>query len=293
MIVDAQVKDSLWDKRVTELVRQEGLFISWRSYNRARFNTRWHRHAGIEILYCQEGEGVLALGRNVFPYSCGTLVLFNSHTPHRVRMRSSYARWNLCFLPEAIDRPTYLSPYLLELPRAGGAQYGYIVRIERERDDRRIRNLFADLYEEATEKRKGASQVIALRLTELLLLLERYWEQSATPSRPLRSGVKGPLLHEILVYVENHLSDRLSVQSLARHFHLSDSYLYRLMHAATGQSPSQYIISRRIARARHLLENTPMTISEIARAVGIASTSYFCQLFKRHVGRSPRSYRER
>jgi len=291
---DPEFKACIWDKRISDWVRREGIFSTRRTYERVRFNTPWHRHIGVEILYCDGGEGVLAVGPNVFPYSIGTLALFHSETPHRVRMRNRYFRWNLCFLPEAIGLEADLPARLLDGLRIGGnPQQAYVASVTREDDDRRIRNLFADLHQEAAERRPGFRRILALRLCELLLLFERFLEQSVAAPGGKRPLTSEPLLHEILAYVENHLSGDISVRSIARRFHLSESHLYRLMYSATGQSPSQYIISRRIERARYLLANSPLTISEVARAVGITSTSYFSQLFKRHAGCTPRSYRER
>jgi AraC family transcriptional regulator len=72
---------------------------------------------------------------------------------------------------------------------------------------------------------------------------------------------------------------------------LSEFHFSRLFKKTIGFSPSQYLIRRRIARARRLLRETTRSMIEIGLEVGYSSPSHFAQIFRREVGVTPTEYR--
>ncbi len=282
----------LWDKYISDLIQRDGIICySWN--NQVPIIIPWHRHVGVEILYCEKGDGLFTLGQHMIPYSAGSLVLFDPQIPHQVNMRNAYVRWNVCFLPDAIGLKAHLYSQLAEsLGIYDNTDYICLTQVDNV-EKQRLHSLFSDLEREISEKRKGFEQITAIRLSELFLLFQRFLAEDIALAGTTNISCKEPRLHEILAYIENNLFTELPVQSIARHFHFSISHLYRLIHATTGKSPSQYIIARRIARARHMLEGSTLPVTEIASAVGITSTSHFCSRFKESTGFTPREYRLR
>jgi transcriptional regulator GlxA family with amidase domain len=96
---------------------------------------------------------------------------------------------------------------------------------------------------------------------------------------------------EAQLWIQDHLGQALSVSGLASHLKLSVRTLNRRFKKATGFSPQAYVQSQRVANARDLLRNSNLGIGEIAWRVGLQDVSYFSQLFRRHSGMSPHSYR--
>jgi transcriptional regulator GlxA family with amidase domain len=92
-------------------------------------------------------------------------------------------------------------------------------------------------------------------------------------------------------FVERHLARPLSVQRLARMAGLSPFHFIRTFRAATGETPHQYVRSRRIARAQELLVTTPLPVTEVCEAVGFQSLGSFSATFRRLTGESPTEYR--
>lgn len=72
----------------------------------------------------------------------------------------------------------------------------------------------------------------------------------------------------------------------------SANHLLRTFKQAFGQSPHQYVTSRRLAQAQLLLQKTDQSITEVCHAVGFESLSAFSWLFRRRFGVSPQQYRE-
>lgn len=110
----------------------------------------------------------------------------------------------------------------------------------------------------------------------------------AQPKESLSPG----LLRRIVDLIEDRLGDKLLVETLANDAGLSRSHFSRAFHAATGQSPQEFIIGRRISRARELLANTDEPVGQIAAATGFSSQAHLSTAFKKRLGVSPARYRE-
>jgi AraC-like DNA-binding protein len=85
----------------------------------------------------------------------------------------------------------------------------------------------------------------------------------------------------------------LDVPALARSAHVSAAYFSRSFTAAFGETPHQYLLRRRIERAKALLRGGDLAVTEVCLAVGFSSPGSFSNAFRRFVGVSPRAYRER
>lgn len=84
-----------------------------------------------------------------------------------------------------------------------------------------------------------------------------------------------------------------SVQAALGDFRYSYDHLRRLFRAEYGVAPLKYVHGLRIGRAKQLMRDTPLDISEIALKLGFPDLPYFCQLFRRMTGKTPTAYRAR
>ena len=83
----------------------------------------------------------------------------------------------------------------------------------------------------------------------------------------------------------------ITIEALGSKVALSPYYLIRAFRRAYKQTPHQYLVGRRIARAKELLRNSDISITEICAAVGFESLGSFSTLFRKATGLSPRAYR--
>lgn len=102
-----------------------------------------------------------------------------------------------------------------------------------------------------------------------------------------------PRIRESMRHMEQHLESPLSLGALARSSNLSVSRFAHLFRQETGTTPQRFQESLRMNKARQLLENTSMRISEVAAETGYDDPLYFSNRFKRWSGHSPSAYRER
>lgn len=96
--------------------------------------------------------------------------------------------------------------------------------------------------------------------------------------------------YQLKSYIDAHLAEDLSVDTLCQVFYLSRSTLYQLSKEVFGQGISDYIRHRRIQQAAQFLHSGKWRICEVARMVGIPDANYFSRLFRREMGVSPKKY---
>jgi len=103
--------------------------------------------------------------------------------------------------------------------------------------------------------------------------------------------LEGLRLKRTLDYIEANLGNALSLDILAQVAASSPFHFARGFKAATGHSPHQYVIYRRIERAKVLLRSTRLPIADVARQVGMSNHSHFAAHFHQLVGCTPRDFR--
>ena len=94
------------------------------------------------------------------------------------------------------------------------------------------------------------------------------------------------------LWMQNHLNKAaISMRKLAELFGMSQRNFTRRFRSATNMTPLQYLQSQRLSEARELLQNSNLSISEIAYRVGYIDVSYFTKLFKQFSSITPKEYR--
>jgi AraC-like DNA-binding protein len=91
--------------------------------------------------------------------------------------------------------------------------------------------------------------------------------------------------------IDARYRERLDVEALARASHLSPAHFSREFRRAFGETPHQYLLTRRLERAAALLRNTDRSVADICLAVGLRSIGSFTTSFGRAYGCSPTAYR--
>lgn len=96
-------------------------------------------------------------------------------------------------------------------------------------------------------------------------------------------------IQEIIRYINDNVSENITVKHLADHFFLSESYICRIFKLATGTTINKYITARRISIAKTLLSNA-LSINDVYIQCGFNDYSNFLKSFKKAVGVSPKKY---
>ncbi len=124
-------------------------------------------------------------------------------------------------------------------------------------------------------------------------IVVRYLRQFSTHAveTARSSGLSRERLRRMVDYIEVHLADTLTLGVLAEVACLSPFHLSRSFRRAMGIGLHRYVVQRRIDRARQLVLDSDLAITQIAAAVGFESTAAFSTRFREFVGQSPSSLR--
>lgn len=129
------------------------------------------------------------------------------------------------------------------------------------------------------------AQMIAVHLAR------NHCSRSRSTLKPVANVVSTWKIRRVIDFIEENLDRDLSLEALAAEVNISPLYLPRAFKTAIGQSTHQYVLQRRIERAKKLLGSSDMPIAEIALSSGFSSQSHLSNWFQRFVGVSPAAYR--
>jgi AraC family transcriptional regulator len=108
---------------------------------------------------------------------------------------------------------------------------------------------------------------------------------------PMRGGLAGWQRRSVTQYIEENVSEQISLTELAKLVRLSVFHFSRAFKQSFGVPPHRYHTSRRIERAKVLLAKTNQSVTEVALDMGFSDTSSFTTAFRKLAGRTPTEYR--
>ena len=113
-------------------------------------------------------------------------------------------------------------------------------------------------------------------------------EPSSAP--PVRGGLAGWQQRTVLAYIEEHLAEQIPLATLARLARLSPHYFCRAFKQSFGVPPHRYHTSRRIERAKILLADRSLSVTDIGLTLGFSETGSFTAVFRKATGLTPTGY---
>ncbi len=122
------------------------------------------------------------------------------------------------------------------------------------------------------------------------LLFHELLLQLKLGSKPIHDEVPETIL-TVKNYLDGRLEKHVSMDDLAEKVHLSKGHLIRNFRKHVGMTPYEYLLSRRIEKAKVLLRNTSMTVGAVAGRLSFDDQYYFSNFFKKRTGVSPSHYR--
>lgn len=140
-------------------------------------------------------------------------------------------------------------------------------------------------YFELLKTQQGQALSLAL-----LLLLEHIAQLDACNA--IRGDAVDSYIFEVIKTIRSQLSENLTIQELARHFHVSESKLKQDFSALTGMPIKQFTTALRLRHGCNLLQSTNLDISAIAFQCGFSGESHFINTFRKDLGITPGKYRK-
>ena len=243
----------------------------------------YHYHDFCKLLLLRSGRGGYMVSGQRYALEPGDLVLVGSHCIHRPEFEPGvpYERIILYISPEFLQR--YSSPdcHLEDIFSGTG---GHILRPGKHRQ-RHYAALCARLEQELTENNFGHQLLSTSLLLQILAEVGRDL-QNPEAELPQPQTSENSRILEILRYIDAHLTEDLTIDTISEQFYISKYHMMRLFRQEVGQTIHSYLCDRRLIHARELI-GQGLSATESCFRSGFRSYSSFTRAYGRRFGTTP------
>lgn len=252
-----------------------------------------HFHNEYEIFYLLEGRRQFFFDNRSYEIKSGSLILVNENAIHMTRAISDedtgHDRIILYINKQKLQEFDALFPNL-NLVRFFREQYGVFHLTEEQQ--KRFLEFYDSLKQEFECKDLNSNTMISLKIIMYFIEFIRKNQEHIIIDIPSNTSSRYQTIYAVSEYISEHYTEALSLDTLANDFFLSKYYLCRSFKEITGYGINEYIHIHRIQKAKQLLEETTLSISEISQSLGYESLTHFEKIFKTHMTLSPMKYRK-
>lgn len=234
-----------------------------------------HWHMNLELLYIQRGTICVTLESGKIVASRGQIVVINANVVHSI---------------ESLTQESYYFCLIIDSTFAQKLGFDVInTRYKSLTDDLEMKNIFQLIINEGTLQKAFYKKAIRALCHTMLILLHRnqIFTQDESISNEYFTYENVNIVKRILRYIQTNYSRDFTLDDLANIATVSKFHMCRVFKEITLITINQYIIQVRLERAKELLIEDSMSISDIAESCGFANVSYFTKTYKKHYGHSP------
>ena len=250
----------------------------------------FHTHDYYEFYFFLEGAVSIQIEQKVYPLRFGDIMLIPPGTAHRLVIHDSTVRYSRFVFWISLA-------YCKSLHTASG-HYTYLMRRAEEdklyifHNDRitfnTIQTKILRLLEEIHSERFGKEAQIPLCVNDLILHVNRIFYEK---DRPASERMESSLYEKLLVYMEEHIDEDLSLEGLAEIFYVSKYHIAHIFKDNLGMSIHQYIMKKRLLLCKEALLSNE-SISKVYSSYGFGDYSSFYRAFKKEYGISPKDFKK-
>lgn len=234
-----------------------------------------HREAydSYLLIYIEKGQLILTYENQTKEVSAGYFILLNCYKPHSYHTQEGCETLWCHF-----DGITADKMYETIVSRIG--------TVFSMNDSYAVLHKLTMIYNTFSSGDIIKEPLISKYLNDILTSLLLYTPQDSSSCNYMN------MAEETISYINEHLTEDISVPMLATKVGLSQYHFIRSFKKETGFTPHEYIIHTRINTAKYLLKNTELPIKEICFQSGFSCESVFCNSFKQHLQITPIQYRK-
>ncbi|MCX7749819.1 MAG: AraC family transcriptional regulator [Clostridia bacterium] len=261
-------------------------------------DTSWsmepNQHEFFEMVYIKKGNAIFEIAGEPAAIGPNDIVIIKPNQPHKFIVKSeSGCEFIVLSFKFISPKNTDYSEVSLEdfLKFITGRESGAFITLKVSQKNEII-TLLNRILKEKESNELDSEFLNYLLVLELFVLLSRAlkseWENSIKEKSPKVKELIGIAVN----YIRNNFERDISLGDIAKFVFLSPSYFTRAFKEEMGLSPINYLLQIRIERAKELLSDTELKISEIAQQVGFSNQQRFNEIFKKYTGLAPLQYRK-
>ncbi|MBQ9764744.1 MAG: helix-turn-helix transcriptional regulator [Lachnospiraceae bacterium] len=250
-----------------------------------------HCHNFYEVIYVCEGEYAGIVGDRTYYLKKGDFLLIDKNVMHRyhyVEKRHDSSRRIIIWVEEKLLRE--LSDGKVDLTRCFSASettaYHFPIYY-----DEMLRAYLLKLVQETAvdiNEVEGAKEILDKSYLSLFFVYLNELCMKGKYATVVENSFYAPMVMEVSAYIEKHIADKITLDELAEHVHISKYYFLRKFKEYTGMTVHEYIINKRLIHAREMLKEKH-SLQEAWMASGFNDYTTFLRNFKKVFGVAPGS----
>lgn len=263
-------------------------------FHDASFSMEPNKHEHFELVYVKKGHAVFQISGHPVPIGPNDIVIIKPNQTHKLIVDSETGCEFIVLSFKFMDqRNSEFSETSLEdfLNFVRSKEDGSFIALKVSQKNEII-NVMNRILRERERADIGNELLNYLLVMELFILISRAlkmeWENSIKNKSP---KIK-ELIHASVSFINNNFERDISVGDISKFVFLSTSYFTRAFKEEIGISPMNYLLKVRVDRAKELLEESELKISDIALQVGFSNQQRFNEMFKKYAGITPMQYRK-
>ena len=267
---------------------EDNLFECHHYLDRVPPKVEFHDHAFYEIFFFLSGDVSYTIEGRTYQLRPGDILLTSNEDIHKpdIRPGKPYERYVIWIRPEAIQSFQTLGDNLAACIVDTADRRSKLIRPD-SHTVTHLKNLCEKIIFTRKEDSFAKETLAYLYLCEFLVYLNRAY--FALPDSIWADVTENEKVNEVVSYINEHLSEELSLDKLASHFYVSKFYLGHKFKEYTGLTLYQFIIKNRLVVARNMLQEG-MPVTRVYLQCGFNDYSNFLKQFKREFGRSPKEF---
>lgn len=246
-----------------------------------------HFHNAYEVTYVVSGKLNVMIEDKLYEVGANQLVFISNFEEHHYKiLEDPCRRYFLNLDTERIDRLLGI-PQLISILKNRPAGFDHCIRMDG--NEAMMEALFYQLLQESKSKdNKYYEEMVVNIIRQILIMADRIIGANQDSEQPkFRMEV-----YEIQKYMEEHYAEDVQIGRLAQMYYINPYYLSHCFKRSTGYSPKRFLLLTRLAKAKELLLNSDLLVSEVAFKSGFLDTNNFIRYFKREVGMTPNRFRK-
>lgn len=254
-----------------------------------------HTHEFIEIVYIADGAGKQYINDMVYDVQKGDVVFINYNQTHAFAGDNEMTYYNFLLCPEfmsgeLVNTENIYDVFALSIFDEFARNTDGMRQMAsfRGRELIEIEGIIENMLEEFTRKDIGYKSVIKGYMQVFFAKLIRKIQSS---NQKDVAGYIHKITPDILRYIDDNLSEKLTLAELAEKCFYNPYYFSRTFKQCFGKSLTSYICEKRMNKAMKLLKETKYPVEAVCEMVGYNDRAQFYKVFKKHTGVTPGEYR--
>lgn len=247
----------------------------------------YHKHDFTSLFYILSGNCTYLINDELYPVRKGDIIVCNPGVMHGkttnlgedvLEFQVGFSNIHLDGLPKDFLIPPDVNP---------------VIRMSKHEQD--FIKCCSDILAEQEKHEAGTRIMIKVLAMKLLVTFLQGTvsdiSEESEGTFNFESYEKVSIVNTIVSHINENYMKNISLNKISRNTFLSPVYISKIFREETGESPINYLIKVRLAKASDLLKDSSMSIKGVSKSVGYDDAYHFSKLFKKYYGVSPSEHR--